>query len=166
MRRALLLLLCAAGCAEASPLPTVSLYDQRTLPGWLGAPVGNVRLDGKKLTTGATAQQPAANRNNWIGWVDCSEEQHHATLHLEKGVPVGSRLILRNPSGDLLTIHANKPIIEAWGFDPDGLHVILKSRGLHGPAMIERFVMKDGHRVGFFPAYESNPPAWASPYAD
>jgi hypothetical protein len=166
VRSLLLLLLISAGSVFADPIPSVSLCDLRTLPGWQGAAFGNVRLDGKNLTTGATAQQPAANRSNWIGWVDCSEEQHHATLHLEKGVPVGSRLILRNPSGDLLTIHANKPIIEAWGFDPDGLHVILKSRGLHGPAMIERFVMKDGHRAGFFPAYESNLPAWASPYAD
>jgi hypothetical protein len=83
-----------------------------------------------------------------------------------KGVPIGSRLILRNPSGVLLTIPAGKPIIEAWGFAPDGLHVVVKSRALHGPAVIERFLMKDGSKDATCSAYESHLSAWALPYSD
>jgi len=168
VRSLFLLLLISAGSSFAAPVPTVSLCDQRPLPGWQGAPVGNVRLDGKNLTSSATAQQPKGNTSGWIGWVDCSEDHHPKTLRIVKGVPVGSRLILRNPSGVLLTIPAGKPIIEAWGLDPDGLHVVAKSRALHGPAVIERFLMKDGSKSGSTPAYESDapPPAWAKQYLD
>ena len=167
MRGALFLLL-SAGCACASPVLTVGLCDQRPLPGWQGSPVGNVSLGGKNLTSGTTAQLPKANLNGWIGWIDCSEDHHPKTLRIVKGVPIGSRLILRNPSGSLLAIPSEKPVIEDWGFDPDGLHVVVKSRALHGPAVIERFVMKDGSKSTSAPAYESDtpPPAWAKQYLD
>lgn len=164
--RAILLLLISAGCAFATPVPTLTLSDERTLPGWHGSPVGNVRLDGKNLTSGATAQQPKANRSGWVGWVDCSDKDHPERLLIIKGVPIGSRLILRNPSGSLHTILAGKPIIEAWGFDSDGLHVVVKSRALHGPAVIERFLMKDGVRDGQYPAYASSLPPWAVVYRE
>jgi hypothetical protein len=164
--RAALLLLITAGCAFASPIPTVSLCDQRSLPGWQGSPVGNVSLGSKKLTSDATAQQPKASRDGWVGWIDCSEQQQPERLLIVKGVPIGSRLILRNPSGSLITIPSEKPIIEQWGFDSDGLHVVVKSRALHGPAVIERFVMKDGSKSGTSPAYGSAIPKWASPYSE
>ena len=82
------------------------------------------------------------------------------------GVPIGSRLILRNPNGTRITITSVKPIIEQWGFDPDGIHVVLKSRSLHGPAVIERFTIKDGSRDGSCHAYVSTAPTWAMPYFD
>jgi hypothetical protein len=159
-------LLISAWCAFAAPVPTVSLCDHRPLPGWQGSPVGNVTLDGKKLTSAATAQQPKANLNGWIGWIDCSEKNHPERLLIVKGIPIGSRLILRNPSGSLTSILAEKPVIEAWGFDPDGLHVIVKSRALHGPAVIERFLMKDGSKFSSTPAYGAAIPEWASPYSE
>jgi hypothetical protein len=128
--------------------------------------VGNVTLDGKKLTSAATAQQPKANRDGWIGWIDCSDKDRPNRVLIVKGVPIGSRLILRNPSGSLTSIPAEKPVIEAWGFDPDGLHVVVKSRALHGPAVIERFQMKNGSKSGSTPAYGAAIPAWASPYSE
>ena len=166
MRNLLLLLLISVGSAFAAPIPTVSLCDQRTLPGWQGAPVGNVRLDGKNLTSSGTSQQPKGSPSGWIGWIDCSEEHHSERLRIVNGIPIGSHLILRNPSGVLLTIPAGKPIIEAWGFAPDGLHVVVKSRALHGPAVIERFLMKDGSKDATCSAYESHLSAWALPYSD
>ena len=164
--RATFLLLISAECAFAAPIPTVSLCDQRPLPGWQGPPVGHVSLGVKKLTSAATAQQPKANLNGWIGWVDCSERQHPNRLLIVKGVPIGSRLILRNPSGSLTSIPAEKPVIEAWGFDQDGLHVVVKSRALHGPAIIERFLMKDGSKSASTPAYGTSIAGWASPYSE
>ena len=164
--RATFLLLISAECAFAAPISTVSLCDKRPLPGWQGPPVGHVSLGGKKLTSAATAQQPKANLNGWIGWVDCSERQHPNRLLIVKGIPIGSRLILRNPSGSLTSILAEKPVIEAWGFDPDGLHVIVKSRALHGPAIIERFLMKDGSKSASTPAYGTSIAGWASPYSE
>lgn len=104
--------------------------------------------------------------SGWNGWIDCSVKQHPERLLIVKGVPIGSRLIMRNPSGSLTSIPAEKPVIEAWGFDPDGLHVVVKSRALHGPAIIERFQMKDGVKLGSTPAYGSAMPEWASPYSD
>ena len=82
-----------------------------------------------------------------------------------EGVPIGSCLILRNPNGTLITITAEKPIIEQWGFDRDGVHIVVKSRARHGPAVIERFTLH-GVRESFCNAYEPSPPDWAKPYSD
>ena len=164
--RSLLLMLCTAGCTLSAPLPLVSLCDQRPLPGWQGAPVGNVQLEGKNLTSSGTSQQPKGSPSGWIGWIDCSEEHHPERLRIVKGIPIGSRLILRNPSAFLLTISAEKPIIEQWGFDPDGLHVVVKSRALHGPAMIERFTIQNGSRSTSCHAYDPTAPAWAQSFLD
>jgi len=101
-----------------------------------------------------------------IGWIDCSEKDHPKRLLIVNGVPIGSRLILRNPAGSLLTIPSEKPVIEDWGFDPDGLHVVVKSRALHGPAVIELFVMKDGSISASTPAYGAAIPTWAHPYSE
>jgi len=160
---------------SAAPIPQISLVDLCSLPGWNGAPVGNVVImtpEGKhlQLTKMASAQQPKASTSTsaggLVGWIDCSKPGEPAVLNVVKGLPIGSSLILSNPSGFLLTITAKKAIIEAWGFDPDCLHVVLKSRALHGPAMIERFLMKDGSQAGSCPAYGSHLPSWALPYSD
>ena len=128
---------------SAAPAPQVSLVDLRPLPGWKGDPVGNVVIttpEGKhlQLTKTSSAQQPKASPSGLVAWIDCSKPGEPEILSVVKGVPIGSRLILRNPNGSLLTIPSGKPIIEQWGFDPDGIHVVLKSRALHGPAVIER----------------------------
>jgi len=159
-------MLMTAGYAFTSPSPSVSLCDQRILPRWQGSPVGNVSLDGKKLTTGAAAMQPAGNSSGWIGWIDCSDEHHPGSLLMVNGAPIGSRLILRTNSGSLLTIHSEKPAIEAWSFDDDGLHVVVKSRALHGEALIERFQLMNGSRASSCKAYGKHLPSWASPYAE
>ena len=153
----------------AEPSIRVELVNQRDLPGWQGDPVGDVVLDnhGKriKLTTTATAQQPKVSKDDFIGWVDCSEEGKPSVLHIVKGVPIGSRLILRSPDGSLLTIPSESPIIEKWNFDADGVHIVMKSRGLHGPAAIERFTLS-GQQAGRCNAYGEKSPEWAIPYLD
>lgn len=160
---------------HAAPTPQVSLVDLRPLPGWKGDPVGNVSIttaNGKhlQLTKSATAQQPKVTRsgdkNGLVGWIDCSKSSEPGVLNVVKGVPIGSHLILRNLDGSLMTITSGKPIIEEWGFDPDAIHLILKSRALHGLAVIERFTIKDGSKNGTCPAYDPTPPAWAKPYLD
>lgn len=166
-----LVALTASLCAD--PIPSIGLVDLRKLPGWKGDPVGNVVITTPKgqqrqLTTTGAAQQPQSAYWNGglVGWVDCSKEGDPGALHVMKGVPIGSRIILHMPDGSLLTIASGKPIIEQWGFDPDGIHVVLKSRALHGPAVIERFAIKDGSKAGISPAYGPNAPPWAKPYLD
>ena len=153
----------------AEPSIRVELVNQRDLPGWQGDPVGDVVLDnhGKriKLTTTATAQQPKVSKDGFIGWVDCSEEGKPSVLHIVKGVPIGSRLILRRPDGSLLTIPSESPIIEKWNFDADRVHIVMKSRGLHGPAAIERFTLSV-QQTGRCNAYGEKSPEWAIPYKD
>jgi len=160
---------------QAATTPQVSLVDLHPLPGWKGDPVGNVSItkaNGKhmQLTMSATAQQPKVTRsggkNGLVGWIDCSKPSEPGVLNVVNGVPIGSHLILRNPDGSLITITSGKPIIEQWGFDPDGIHVVLKSRALHGPAVIERFTIKDGFKKGACLAHDSTAPAWAQPYLD
>jgi hypothetical protein len=125
-------------------------------------------VDGKSsyVTAMVTAQQPKVSSNGLIGWVDCSEEGKPARLHLVQGVPCGALLILRQTNGSLIKILADKLIIEQWDFHPDGKHVVIKSRNLHGPAVIERFSIKDGSKSGSCPAYQSPAPKWAGPYLD
>jgi hypothetical protein len=153
----------------ADPSIQVLLINQRDLPGWQGDPVGYVVLQnhGKNepLTATPTAQQPKVSKEGVIGWIDCSEEGKPGVLHIAKGVPIGSRLILRHPDGSLLTIPAESPIIEKWNFDADGTHIIMKSRGLHGPAAIERLTLS-GQKAGRCNAYGEKPPEWAIPYLD
>jgi hypothetical protein len=155
----------------AAPTSQISLIDLHPLPGWKGAPVGNVAIttpEGKhlQLTKTSSAQQPKASTSGLVGWIDCSKPGEPAGLNVVKGVPIGSRLILRKLGGSLLTITSGKPIIEQWGFDPDGIHVVLKSRALHGPAVIERFTIKDGSKNGTCPAYDSTAPGWAQSFLD
>jgi hypothetical protein len=153
----------------ADPSIQVLLINQRDLPGWQGDPVGNVVLQnhGKNepLTATPTAQRPKVSKEGVIGWIDCSEEGKPGVLHIAKGVPIGSRLILRHPDGSLLTIPSESPIIEKWNFDADGAHIVMKSRGLHGPAAIERFTLS-GQQVGRCNAYGEKAPEWAIPYLD
>lgn len=153
----------------AEPSAQVQLVNQRNLPGWEGDTVGNVALEsqGKSvpLTTTATAQKPSISKNGIVGWVDCSEGGKPGVLHIAHGVPIGSRLILRHPDGSLLTIPFWSPIIEKWAFEADGTHLVMKSRGLHGPAVIERFTLS-GQRTGRCNAYDEKPPEWAMPYLD
>lgn len=158
----------------AEQISQVTLVDLRPLPGWKGDPVGNVAIttaEGKhlQLKEERCAQQPKVSKGGligWVGWVDCSKPGEPETIRMVKGVPIGSRLVLRRPDGSLLTISAGKPIIEEWGFDPDNIHVVLKSRALHGPAVIERFTIKNGSKAAACSAYESTAPAWAKPYLD
>jgi hypothetical protein len=65
-------------------------------------------------------------------------------------------------------ISAEKPIIEEWGFDQDGLHVVVKSRALHGLAVIERFTIKNGSKAGTCPGHDltTPSPAWAQSFLD
>ena len=153
----------------ADPSIQVLLVNQRDLSGWQGDPVGDVVLEnhGKSvpLTTSATAQQPKVSKDGCIGWVDCSEEGNPGVIHIAKGVPIGSQLILRHLDGSLLTIPAESPIIEKWNFETDGAHIVMKSRGLHGPAVIERFT-HSGMQDGSCKAYGEKPPEWAIPYLD
>ena len=154
----------------AEGVSQITLVDIRPLPGWKGDPVGNVAIttdEGTQLqlTKTASAQQPKASSSGLVGWVDCSKDGKPGSFHMVEGVPIGSCLILRNPNGTLITITAEKPIIEQWGFDRDGVHIVLKSRALHGPAVIERFTLH-GVREGFCNAYEPSPPDWAKPYLD
>jgi hypothetical protein len=123
-------------------------------------------VNGKTLTSGGTAQLPEVNRAGWVGWVDCSSDDLGAGLRIVKGVPIGSRLVIRSPSGSELTIPAGNPIIEAWGFATDGLHVVVKSRALHGPAVIELFSMKDGTKAATSRAFGDHLPDWATGYED
>lgn len=164
-----LVALTALLCADR--IPEIRLVDLRTLPGWKGNPVGNVVIttherQRRQLTATAVAQQPKSTHGGIIGWVDCSKEGDPGIFHVIKGVPIGSRLILQRLDGSELTITSGKPIIEQWGFDPDGIHVVLKSRALHGPATIERYVIKDGSKAGIYPAYGPAAPYWAKPYLD
>src|SRR5271165_3238122 len=63
-------------------------------------------------------------------------------------------------------LESAKGFIEGWGFTRDGGHVVIKSRGAHGPATIELFPLRNGPPAESVQAYEKNLPDWAAPFAD
>ena len=57
--------------------------------------------------------------------------------------------------------------IADWEGDPVGdVQVIIKSRGLHGPAFVQRFLVSDGSPKGRSPAFGDDLPDCAKPFEE
>ena len=115
--------------------------------------------DGKseRLTKGAHAEQPKLGPDGLIGWV-WSKERH-------KDLWISEHLRVQRGKQQLFDVKSGKPFIEDWGFIPEG--VAVKSRAMHGPALIELFSVTDGKRIKVIEkAYGDDLPAWAKPYND
>ncbi len=161
------------GAETTKKTSKVAIVDARKLEEWSGDPVGNVEVtyaDGTRdhWTKLAMAMIPKVASDGVVGWVDCSVTKDGKTeLALnQRGTPIGSRLILCDKGKVTLKIKSSKPLIEEWGFDPDGKHVIILSRAAHGPAVIERFSRADGKAAGSVAGAAEDSPQWAKPYVE
>lgn len=160
--------------AEAVKKPVkVAIVDARKIPDWAGDPVGNVEVTYADKTTDhwtrlATAMMPRIGPDGLVGWVDATEQKEGSTklAQNDRGTPVGSRLFLCSRGKVIAKIKAGLPFIEEWAFDPDGKHVVVKSRAAHGPATIQRFLSADGSAAGETNAYNEKAPAWAKPFLE
>lgn len=65
----------------------------------------------------------------------------------------------------LIEVKSGKPFIEGWTFAPEGL--VVKSRGAHGPALIELSSLDKGERIGVIgKAFGDDLLDWAKPFSD
>jgi hypothetical protein len=111
----------------------------------------------ERLTKGAHAEQPKLGPDGLIGWA-WSKERH-------QDVWVSEHLRVQRGKQLLFEVKSGKPFIEDWGFIPEG--VAVKSRAMHGPALIELFSVTDGKRIKVIEkAFGDDLPAWAKPYND
>lgn len=117
----------------------------------------------KPLATSPTILQPKQAPGGLRGWVDCTDGKTGRPL-IVQGIPIGSTLILLTSGHAPVKIRAGKPIIEEWRF-VGADHVVVKSRALHGPSLIERFTLS-GTRAGSCLGYSKQAPNWAWGYLD
>jgi hypothetical protein len=84
------------------------------------------------------------------------------------GEPVNSALRVMVSARRWEDFRAALPFIEKWGFADHDTTVIVKSRGRHGPSLIQRFSLKTGKLVDSTngSARYSETPEWARPVAD
>jgi len=158
--------------AEAVKKPvSAAIVDVRRIPEWSGDPVGNVEVTYADQTKDhwtklAVAMMPKVAPDGVVGWVDCSADgSKELELH-DRIQPVGAHLVLCDHGKVAVRIASALPFIESWGFDPDGKHVVVKSRASHGPALIQRFVRATGDSAGEVRAFEEQLPKWAKPYGE
>jgi hypothetical protein len=100
----------------------------------------------ERLTKGAHVEQAKLGPDGLIGWVWSKER-----------VQRGKQLAFEIKSG--------KPFIEDWAFAKEG--IVVKSRAMHGPALIELFSLTDGKTIETITkAFGPDLPAWAKPFND
>jgi hypothetical protein len=111
----------------------------------------------ERLTRGAHAEQPKLSPNGLIGWAWSKERYKDLWVNEHLRVQRGKPLLFEVKSG--------RPFIEDWNFIAEGL--VLKSRGAHGPALIELFALSDGKPIKVIEkAFGDDLPARAKPNAD
>ena len=158
--------------AEAVKTPaSATITGARTIANWEGDPIGNVQVvykDGTKdqWTLKGNASNPKVFADGTVGWVLSPLAEDGKTLDLYKNLPTFPRLRIVRAGKVLATLDAERPFIEDWGFSDAGTFVIIKSRGAHGPAFVQRFRISDGSAQGRTPAFGDDLPGWAEPYAD
>jgi hypothetical protein len=160
--RILLAALCATvlGTSAAAGGPTPAKIEV-IAPAGGAEEVGDVTVtwdDGRRerLTRGAHAEQAKLGPDGLIGWTWSKEryKNHWVNEHLR--VQRGKQFLFDVKSG--------KSFIEEWAFATEGL--VVKSRAMHGVALIELFSLDTGKPIQVVKAYEENLPAWAKPFAE
>lgn len=158
--------------AEAVKIPaSASVVGARKVPNWEGEAIGNVQVvykDGSKdqWTLKGNASMPKVSKAGVVGWVLSPLAKDGKNLDLYKNLPTFPQLRLVRGGKILATLEAERPYIEEWGFSKDGVFVVVKSRGAHGPAFLQRFRVADGKAQGNSPAFGDELPDWAKPYAE
>jgi hypothetical protein len=156
------LLLCSLLSMSAVASAATATKIEIIAPAGKSKKVGDVSVTwddrhGERLTRGAHAEQPKLGPDRLIGWVWSKERYKNVWVSEHLRVQRGKQLLFEVKSG--------KPFIEDWGFTAEGLAV--KSRTMHGPALIELFSLNDGKRTKVIEkAFGDDLPAWAKPYAD
>ena len=164
----LALLLCSPCCATslAADMPvSAEIVDVPSERRDWGEPIGNVRVkfaDGHSefWTRLGRCMDVRRSDSGLVGWSRYTERNSY-------GEPVNSVLRVMVSNERWMDFQAG-PFINDWNFADHDSTVIVKSRGRHGPSVIQRFSLKTGKLVDSTKGSSlySETPDWAKPFAD
>jgi hypothetical protein len=129
--------------------------------------VGNVRVrftDGHRemWTHHGRAMLAKVSKGGLVGWT------YAATQNLAPDHPwMNGSLILARRGRVLAKLEADDAFIEVWGFTDNDTCIVMRSRMLHGPSVIEKFNIATKERIGR--CSNSDPTSmedWALPFWD
>jgi hypothetical protein len=134
-------------------------------------PIGNVIVkyaDGTedKWTEKGNCSTPKVSSSGMVGWIVYSLQKDGKSIEMYGELPINGKVSICEKGRVLATVPTTNPFIEQWGFSQDGRHVVVKSRGAHGPATIQLFAIKNGPAEAAVDAYSENLPEWARQYKD
>jgi hypothetical protein len=110
--------------------------------------------------------EPKISTKGAVGWEVYKLNADGKSLASYNGLYVNDHLNVCDHGKVVANLKSSKGFIEGWDFTKDGEHVVLKSRGAHGPATVELFSLRNGPAEKSVQAYEKNLPDWAAPFAD
>jgi hypothetical protein len=101
-----------------------------------------------------------------VGWEVYKLSSDGRTFERYNGLYMNDHLNVCDHGKVVANLKSAKGFIEGWDFTKDGEHLVIKSRGAHGPATIELFSLHTGLAMESVQAYDKNLPDWAEPFAD
>jgi len=154
--------------AERTKLP-VSARIQGKIVAQGGDRIGNVVVtysDGTEdqWSLKGNCGDPKVSADGTVGWEVYQLNPDGKSLKTYGGLYINDHLAVCFRGKIVANLAPAKSFIEGWAFSESG--VVIKSRGAHGPAMIELFSLRTGPPTASVWAYEKNLPAWAEPFAD
>ena len=135
-------------------------------------PAGNVQVkyaDGTtdKWTTKGIATEPKVAADGTVGWYVCAADAKGKLELEEDGTPTPVALAVCR-AGKILATIKDLTNPTGWGFDPDGVHVMVYEGAKHGPGWVRRFEIKGGKETDQFSFADvedaSKCPVWAKPF--
>jgi hypothetical protein len=88
--------------------------------------------------------EPKVSTKGAVGWEVYKLNSDGKTLSSYNGLYINDHLNVFDHGRVVANLESAKGFIEGWGFTKDGGHVVIKSRGAHGPATIELFPLRNG----------------------
>jgi hypothetical protein len=156
--------------AEKTKLPIqAAIVRNKSLPAEYE--IGNVIVtysDGAKdiWTIKGNCGVPKVSPKGAVGWEVYQLNADGKTLASYQGLYINDHLNVCDHGKIVANLESAKGFIEGWNFTKDGEHLVIKSRGAHGPATVELFSLRNGPPSESVQAYEKNLPSWAAPFAD
>jgi hypothetical protein len=156
--------------AEKTKLPLrASIVRNASLP--VEYQIGNVLVTYSDGTTdiwtlkGNCAEAKVSTKGS-VGWEVYKLNADGRTFDRYHGLYINDHLNVCDHGKVVANLKSAKGFIEGWDFTRDGEHLVVKSRGAHGPASIELFSLQTGLATESVQAYDKHLPDWAVPFAD
>jgi hypothetical protein len=132
-----------------------------------GSEIGNVQVtynDGAKArwTSRGNCSLARIAPDGTVGWT----VNGPASRFSARGQRCNDTLVLCRKGKEVAIITSAMPYIEDWNFINEGRHIVLRTRGSHGPSEIELHSVASGKLVDSVKGYRDNLPIWAIPYKD